>query len=84
MAINIGGDDRLQQHEEGEQAEGGVEAGLMSDEADDGGAHEDAEVAERADGRHSEADGLTCCLPSREKKTGTTLAQPMPMAKKPR
>ena len=34
MAIDIGGDDGLQQHEEGEQAEGGVEAGLMGDEAD--------------------------------------------------
>lgn len=70
MAIDIGGDDGLQQHEEGEQAEGGVEAGLVGDEADDGGAHEDAEVAECADGRHSEADGHDALLAEQGEEDG--------------
>ena len=70
MAVDIGGDDGLQQHEEGEQAEGGVEAGLMGDEADDGGAHEDAEVAECADGWHGEADGHDALLAEQGEEDG--------------
>lgn len=84
MAVDVGRNDSLQQDECGEQREGSVEARLVGDKADGGRPHEDAEVAERTDSWHSELMGMTCCLPSSEKKTGTTLAQPTPMKKKPR
>ena len=42
----------------------------MGDEADDGGAHEDAEVAECADGRHSEADGHDTLLAEQGEEDG--------------
>ena len=57
MAVDVGRDDSLQQDERGEQREGSVKARLVGDKADGGRPHEDAEVAERADSWHSEADG---------------------------
>ena len=70
MAVDVGRDDSLQQDERGEQREGSVEARLVGDKADGGRPHEDAEVAERTDSWHSEADGHDALLAEQGEEDG--------------